>query len=92
MLKLVYQDLLERAKAKEQKEAKRRQRLADDFSRLLQLFKVFLELLMMCKLISDRLSSLTVSWPSMVVLPQEISASSNWEDSKQLFEESEDYR
>ena len=61
MLKLVYQDLLERAKAKEQKEAKRRQRLADDFSRLLQLFKVFLELLMMCKLISDRLSSLTVS-------------------------------
>ncbi|XP_022941011.1 pre-mRNA-processing protein 40A-like [Cucurbita moschata] len=59
--KLVYEDLLERAKAKEEKEAKRRQRLADDFSRLLQLFK-------------------------------EISASSNWEDSKQLFEESEDYR
>ncbi|KAL0545547.1 hypothetical protein IC582_015433 [Cucumis melo] len=59
--KLVYEDLLERAKEKEEKEAKRRQRLADDFSGLLQSFK-------------------------------EITTSSNWEDSKQLFEESEEYR
>ena len=40
-MKLVYEDLLERAKEKEEKEAKRRQRLADDFSGLLHTFKVF---------------------------------------------------
>lgn len=59
--KLVFEDLLERAKEKEEKEAKRRQRLADDFTGLLQSFK-------------------------------EITTSSNWEDSKQLFEENEEYR
>ncbi|XP_022772928.1 pre-mRNA-processing protein 40A isoform X2 [Durio zibethinus] len=60
-LKLVYEELLERAKEKEEKEAKKRQRLADDFTKLLHTYK-------------------------------EITASSNWEDSKPLFEESQEYR
>ncbi|GKV10405.1 hypothetical protein SLEP1_g21773 [Rubroshorea leprosula] len=60
-LKLIYEDLLERAKEKEEKEAKKRQRLADDFTKLLHTFK-------------------------------EITTSSNWEDSKSLFEESKEYR
>ncbi|PPS03321.1 hypothetical protein GOBAR_AA17344 [Gossypium barbadense] len=60
-LKLVYDELLERAKEKEEKEAKKRQRLADDFTRLLHTYK-------------------------------EITASSNWEESKPLFEESQEYR
>ncbi|KAK9946355.1 hypothetical protein M0R45_011824 [Rubus argutus] len=34
-LKLVYEEILERAKEKEEKEAKKRQRLADDFNKLL---------------------------------------------------------
>ncbi|CAN6682305.1 unnamed protein product [Malus baccata var. baccata] len=59
--KLVYEELLERAKEKEEKEAKKRQRLADDFNKLLHTIK-------------------------------EITASSNWEDSKQLFEETQEYR
>ncbi|XP_012450388.1 pre-mRNA-processing protein 40A isoform X1 [Gossypium raimondii] len=60
-LKLVYDELLERAKEKEEKEAKKRQRLADDFTRLLHTYK-------------------------------EITASSDWEESKPLFEESQEYR
>lgn len=60
-LKLVYEELLERAKEKEEKEAKKRQRLADDFTKLLHTFK-------------------------------EITAASNWEDSRPLFEESQEYR
>ncbi|XWS24079.1 hypothetical protein CRYUN_Cryun28dG0070100 [Craigia yunnanensis] len=60
-LKLVYEELLERAKEKEEKEAKKRQRLADDFTKLLHTYK-------------------------------EITASSNWEDSRALFEESQEYR
>ncbi|GKV20029.1 hypothetical protein SLEP1_g30209 [Rubroshorea leprosula] len=60
-LKLIYEDLLERVKEKEEKEAKKRQRLADDFTKLLHTFK-------------------------------EITASSNWEDCKLLFEESQEYR
>ncbi|XP_039043048.1 pre-mRNA-processing protein 40A-like isoform X1 [Hibiscus syriacus] len=60
-LKLVYDELLERAKEKEEKEAKKRQRLADDFTKLLHTYK-------------------------------EITTSSNWEDSKPLFEESQEYR
>ncbi|XWS14822.1 hypothetical protein CRYUN_Cryun35bG0041600 [Craigia yunnanensis] len=60
-LKLVYEELLERAKEKEEKEAKKRQRLADDFTNLLHTYK-------------------------------EITASSNWEDSRPLFEESREYR
>ncbi|XVE95059.1 hypothetical protein REPUB_Repub02eG0063900 [Reevesia pubescens] len=60
-LKLVYEELLERAKEKEEKEAKKRQRLADDFTELLHTYK-------------------------------EITASSNWEDSRPLFEESQEYR
>ncbi|GLT41219.1 hypothetical protein SLA2020_153000 [Shorea laevis] len=60
-LKLIYEDLLERVKEKEEKEAKKRQRLADDFTKLLHTFK-------------------------------EITASSNWEDCKPLFEESQEYR
>ncbi|PPD70121.1 hypothetical protein GOBAR_DD32994 [Gossypium barbadense] len=59
-LKLVYDELLERAKEKEEKEAKKRQRLADDFTRLLHTYK-------------------------------EITASSDWEESKPLFEESQEY-
>ncbi|PKI72468.1 hypothetical protein CRG98_007135 [Punica granatum] len=38
-LELVYKELLERAKEKEEKEAKKRQRIADDFTRLLHTFK-----------------------------------------------------
>ncbi|XP_022768610.1 pre-mRNA-processing protein 40A-like isoform X2 [Durio zibethinus] len=60
-VKLVYEELLERAKEKDEKEAKKRQRLADDFTKLLHTYK-------------------------------EITASSNWEDSRPLFEESQEYR
>lgn len=91
-MKLVYEDLLERAKEKEEKEAKRRQRLADDFSGLLHTFKVF-RMLMTYESVFGWLFSLPESWPSMVVfMIQEITNSSNWEDSKHLFEESEEYR
>lgn len=38
-LKLVYEELLERAKEKEEKEAKKRQRIADEFTKLLYTFK-----------------------------------------------------
>ncbi|KAK7383248.1 hypothetical protein VNO78_28922 [Psophocarpus tetragonolobus] len=38
-LKLIFEELLERAKEKEEKEAKKRQRLADDFTNLLYTFK-----------------------------------------------------
>ncbi|WCJ35581.1 pre-mRNA-processing protein 40A [Euphorbia peplus] len=38
-LKLVYDELIERAKEKEEKEAKKRQRLADDFTKLLHTYK-----------------------------------------------------
>ncbi|KAK2452659.1 pre-mRNA-processing protein 40A [Trifolium repens] len=38
-LKLLFEELLERAKEKEEKEAKKRQRLADDFTNLLYSFK-----------------------------------------------------
>ena len=39
-VKLIYEELLERAKEKEEKEAKKRQRLADEFTKLLYTFKV----------------------------------------------------
>jgi len=39
-LKLLFEELLERAKEKEEKEAKKRQRLADDFTNLLYTLKV----------------------------------------------------
>ncbi|CAL1395733.1 unnamed protein product [Linum trigynum] len=58
---LVYEDLVERAKEKEEKEAKKRQRLADDFTELLHSYK-------------------------------EIVASSTWEESKPLIEDSQQYR
>ncbi|KAK7321624.1 hypothetical protein VNO77_32449 [Canavalia gladiata] len=38
-LKLIFEELLERAREKEEKEAKKRQRLADDFTNLLYTFK-----------------------------------------------------
>lgn len=60
-IQLVFEDLLERAKEKEEKEARKRQRLADDFTDLLYNLK-------------------------------EITASSTWEESKQLFEGSSEYR
>ncbi|KAM6543363.1 hypothetical protein CsatB_007810 [Cannabis sativa] len=60
-LKLVFEDLIDRAKEKEEKETKKRQRLADDFTKLLYTFK-------------------------------EITSTSTWEDCKQLFEESQEYR
>ncbi|KAJ6321046.1 hypothetical protein OIU78_016277 [Salix suchowensis] len=56
-LKLLYEELVERAKEKEEKEAKKQQRLADDFTNF-----------------------------------TEVTASSNWEDCKLLFEESQEYR
>ncbi|KAM7520910.1 hypothetical protein LguiB_019872 [Lonicera macranthoides] len=60
-LQLVFEDLRERAKEKEDKEAKKRQRLAKDFT--------------------DKLSTI-----------KEITATSNWEDCKEVFEESSEYR
>lgn len=39
-MKLIYEELLERAKEKEEKEAKKRQHLADEFTKLLYTFKV----------------------------------------------------
>ena len=38
-LKLIYEEFLERAREKEEKEARKRQRLAEDFTKLLQTFK-----------------------------------------------------
>lgn len=60
-LQLVFEDLLEKAKEKEEKEAKKRQRLANDFT--------------------DMLSSM-----------KEITASSRWEEFKELVEDSSEYR
>ncbi|ONK58883.1 uncharacterized protein A4U43_C08F710 [Asparagus officinalis] len=60
-LKLVFDDLLERLREKEEKEAKKKQRLGDDFTDLLHSFK-------------------------------EITASSNWEESKVFFEDSQEYK
>lgn len=40
LLKLLYEELLERAREKEEKEAKKRQRIADDFTNLLYSLKV----------------------------------------------------
>ncbi|CAN6162284.1 unnamed protein product [Urochloa humidicola] len=60
-IKLVYDDQIERLREKEQKDAKKRQRLGENFS--------------------DLLYSIA-----------EISASSTWDDSKQLFEESQEFR
>uniref|UniRef100_A0A1J3DVY8 Pre-mRNA-processing protein 40A n=1 Tax=Noccaea caerulescens TaxID=107243 RepID=A0A1J3DVY8_NOCCA len=60
-LKLVYDDLVGRMKEKEEKEARKLQRLAEEFTDLLRTLK-------------------------------EISAASNWEDVKQLVEESQEYR
>ncbi|XP_043719031.1 pre-mRNA-processing protein 40A-like isoform X1 [Telopea speciosissima] len=60
-LKLIFEELIERIKEKEEKEAKKRQRLADDFTDLLHSIK-------------------------------EITASSEWEESKSIFEDSQEYR
>ncbi|KAL1194306.1 Pre-mRNA-processing protein 40A [Cardamine amara subsp. amara] len=60
-LKLIYNDLVERVKEKEEKEARKLQRLVEEFTNLLRTFK-------------------------------EITAASNWEDTKLLFEESQEYR
>lgn len=60
-IKLIYDDQIERLREKEQKEAKKRQRLGENFSDLLYSIK-------------------------------EISASSTWDDSKQLFEDSQEFR
>lgn len=40
-MKLLYDELIDRAKEKEEKEAKKRQRLADDFTELLHAYKVW---------------------------------------------------
>ncbi|XP_072990697.1 pre-mRNA-processing protein 40A-like isoform X1 [Typha latifolia] len=60
-IKLVFEDLIERLREKEEKEAKKRQRLGDNFSDLLYSIK-------------------------------EITASSNWDECKLLFEDSQEYR
>lgn len=60
-LKFVFDELLERQKEKDEKEAKKRQRLADNFSDLLFSIK-------------------------------DITASSKWEETKLLFEDSQEYR
>ncbi|KAL9244123.1 hypothetical protein vseg_017931 [Gypsophila vaccaria] len=59
--KLVFDEQLERVKEKEEKEAKKRQRLVDDFTDLLHSLK-------------------------------EITVASSWEDCRELFEDSEEYR
>ncbi|KAF5448316.1 hypothetical protein F2P56_028863 [Juglans regia] len=59
-LKLIFDELLERVREKEEKEAKKRKRLADDFFHLLSSIK-------------------------------EITASSKWEDCKQLFADSREF-
>ncbi|CAN4084814.1 unnamed protein product [Withania somnifera] len=59
--KLILEDLIERAKEKEEKEAKKRQRLAKDFT--------------------DKLSTI-----------KEITYSSSWEESKELVEDSSEFR
>ncbi|OIV98855.1 hypothetical protein TanjilG_12023 [Lupinus angustifolius] len=61
LLKLIYEELLDRDKEKEEKEAKKHQRLADDFTNLLYTFK-------------------------------DITTSSQWEDCKQLFDKTQEYR
>ncbi|KAJ4953294.1 hypothetical protein NE237_030126 [Protea cynaroides] len=60
-LKLIFEELIARIKEKEEKEAKKRQLLADDFTDLLHSIK-------------------------------EITASSKWEESQSLFEDSQEYR
>ncbi|XP_020581974.1 pre-mRNA-processing protein 40A [Phalaenopsis equestris] len=60
-IKLVFDELLERQKERDEKEAKKRQRLIDGFSDLLYSIK-------------------------------DINASSNWEEFKSLFEDSQEYR
>ncbi|XP_006644254.2 pre-mRNA-processing protein 40A isoform X2 [Oryza brachyantha] len=60
-MKLIYDDQVERLREKEVKEAKKRQRLGENFSDLLYSIK-------------------------------EISASSTWDDSKALFEDSQEYK
>ncbi|OEL15899.1 Pre-mRNA-processing protein 40A [Dichanthelium oligosanthes] len=60
-IELIYDDQIERLREKEQKEAKKRQLLGENFSDLLYSIK-------------------------------EISASSTWDDSKQLFEDSQEFR
>ncbi|KAB1207388.1 Pre-mRNA-processing protein 40A [Morella rubra] len=60
ILQLIFDELLERLREKEQKEAKKRKRLEDDFFHLLSSIK-------------------------------ELTASSKWEDCKQLFEDSREF-
>ncbi|XP_027363511.1 pre-mRNA-processing protein 40A-like isoform X2 [Abrus precatorius] len=60
-LKLVFDELLERAREKEEKEAKKRKRLADDFFHLVYSIK-------------------------------DITASSKWEDSRPIIEDSQEFR
>ncbi|CAN4084963.1 unnamed protein product [Withania somnifera] len=60
-LQLIFEDLIERANEKEEKEAKKRQRLAKDFT--------------------DKLSTI-----------KEITDSSSWEESKELVEDSTEFR
>ncbi|KAJ6954810.1 hypothetical protein NC652_006299 [Populus alba x Populus x berolinensis] len=66
---LLYEEIVERAKEKEGKEAKKQQRLTNDFTKLLYTFKEYQKYFI-----------------------NEVIASSNWEDCKQLFEESQEYR
>ncbi|CAL4949397.1 unnamed protein product [Urochloa decumbens] len=60
-VELIYYDQIERLKEKDQKEAKKRQQLGENFSDLLYSIK-------------------------------EVSASSTWDDSKELFEDSQEFR
>ncbi|KAI4978761.1 hypothetical protein ZWY2020_015514 [Hordeum vulgare] len=60
-IKLIYEDLIERLKEKDLKEAKKRQRLGDNFLDLLYSIK-------------------------------EITAASTWDDSKSLFDDTQEYR
>ncbi|KAL6880484.1 hypothetical protein ACP4OV_012049 [Aristida adscensionis] len=107
-IKLIYEDQLERLKEKEQKEAKKRQRLGENFSDLLYSIKIRKIIGFHCKsessLMLDSIniyfacnemymeSSVLCSREAGDVNDQEISASSTWDDSKQLFEDSQEFR
>jgi len=90
---MVFDELLERAREKEEKEARKRKRLEDDFLILLQSIKVCIAL---------SINFLCIGWlirgifiPSSIwssALLQDITASSKWESCKEIFDGSREYR
>lgn len=101
-LQLVFDELLERVREKEEKEAKKRRRLMDDFSNLLSSIKVsMLQAWSKFQFSYFRrtkgiLLTYFMSWlsnlPGVFTFSQEINASSEWGDCKSLFDNSQAYR